>query len=91
MFLAPSPNTVMMSDGEPALAVDDITMLFAGKKDPETGAYDPLTRSFPPGWGTSPRTNVDFLWHSVFILRAAAGAYLAHDFTRDDTCPVDTQ
>ncbi len=88
MFLAPSPNTVIMDDGEPALAVDDITMLFAGKQDPATGKYDPLTRNFPPGWGTSPRTNLDFLQHSVHILHTAALAHIGHEFRRDATCPT---
>jgi hypothetical protein len=91
MFLAPSPNTVTMDDGEPALAVDDITGMFAGKKDPQTGKYDPLTRTFPPGWGTTPRTNVDFLRHSVFVLRSAALSYMSREFRRDATCPTDMQ
>lgn len=89
MFLEPSPNTVMMDDGEPGLAVRDIEMLFAGKKDPATGKYDPLTRSFPPGWGTTPRTNLSFLKHSVFILRTAALAHLDREFSRDATCPTN--
>ncbi len=87
MFLAPSPNTVTMDDDEPALAVSDIEALFAGKKDPQTGKYDPLTRSFPPGWGTTPRTNLDFLQHSVHILHTAALAHIGREFRRDSTCP----
>jgi len=91
MFLAPSPNAVTMDDGEPAIAASDIKLLFAGKQDPTTGKYDPLTRSFPPGWGTTPRTNLDFLRHAVFILHAAATAHLEHQYRRDDSCPADMQ
>lgn len=77
-FLGPSPDSVVMSDGEPALAVRDITGIYAGEK--RDGNYDPLTRRFPRNWETSPKTIVDLLKHSVHVLKSAATAHLSREY-----------
>lgn len=91
-FLGPSDASVEMADGEPALAVSDIEGIFAGEK--RNGSYDPLTRRFPANWETKPKTIVDLLKHTIFVLKSAAVSHLGGEF-RDNanregdypTCP----
>lgn len=83
--LGGSPNAVVLPSGERALAVADIEAIFAGKK--VNGKYDPLTRTLPPNWDTTPRTMTQFLVDTLQILKVAGLANLADEYHRDATCP----
>jgi hypothetical protein len=85
MLLAPSPNARTIN-GEPALSVEDIENIFVGKRD-ANGNYDPLTRTFPPNWESTPKTLGAVFKHTIMILHTAAIATLAGEFTRDSSCP----
>ena len=80
-----SPNAVTLPDGERALAASDIEAMFAGKK--VDGKYDPLTRTLPPGWDTTPRTLTQFLLNTLEILRIAGLENLADTYGTTG-CPV---
>lgn len=80
-----SPNAVTLPDGERALAASDIEAMFAGKK--VDGKYDPLTRTLPPGWDTTPRTLTQFLLNTLEILRIAGIENLADTYGTTG-CPV---
>jgi len=70
-FLANSPRTVDLH-GEPAVAVDDLTPMFA---TPEGGTAG--DRRFPAGWETWKKTRFDWVVSTALLMHAAWGAY--HD------------
>lgn len=80
-----SPNAVTLPDGERALAASDIEAMFAGKK--VDGRYDPLTRTLPPNWDTTPKTLTQFLLNTLEILRIAGLENLADRYGTAG-CPV---
>ena len=63
-FLRPSEATVLLSDDDPALAVRDITAMFAGEK--VNGKYDPLTRHFPANSDRTPKTILNLVRHTAY-------------------------
>ncbi|MBS2012139.1 MAG: hypothetical protein JST00_04595 [Deltaproteobacteria bacterium] len=79
-----SPDAVSLPGGETALAVDDIELLFAGKK--VGGKYDPLTRRLPSNWDTSPKTIARFLVNTIEIMKVAGIHNLANTYGPND-CP----
>jgi hypothetical protein len=64
-FLANSPKTVRLG-GEPALAVDDLTPMFA---TPEGGSA--ADRRFPDGWETWKKTRFDWVVSTAYLMHAA--------------------
>ena len=76
--LEDSPNAVTLPNGEKALAATDIEALFAGKK--VDGKYDPLTRTLPSNWDSTPKTLTRFLINTLEILRVAGLENLAETY-----------
>jgi len=73
-----SPNAVTLPSGEKALAASDIEALYAGKK--VDGKYDPLTRSLPSNWDSTPKNLTRFLVNTLEILKVAGIENLADTY-----------
>jgi hypothetical protein len=73
-----SPNAVTLPSGEKALAASDIEALYAGKK--VDGNYDPLTRSLPSNWDSTPKNLTRFLVNTLEILKVAGIENLADTY-----------
>ncbi len=56
------PNTTEV-DGEPAVSVDDVTLMFEHK-------------GFPDGWENAPKTKHDWVVNTTALMVDAATAYL---------------
>jgi hypothetical protein len=82
-----SPNAVTLANGERALSVRDIEAMYAGRN--VNGKYDPLTRTLPENWDSTPKTIVRFLVNTLEILKVAGTENLKNTYKAERCAETD--